>query len=367
METKTREDSNCCCCCCQGNGPVQALLQLYCRMRCRGKLVAAALSFHPPSPSFYNLQTAPTSSSPVQQPRHQIVFDECLGPVSSTISRPDVYVLPCKKSRSVVTVAIYPRPAPDFVLLYSHGNATDIGAMHSILSMLSTRCNATVVCYDYSGYGSSTGVPSEAGTYANIQTVYKFLLVQKIVTNPTKELVCYGESIGSGPSIWLCSRVSLAGLILQSAIASGLRVLTDNRLLCCCDIFPNLDRIKKVKCLTFVMHGASDEQVGIHHGTRLHASLPTKHAYTPWWVDGAGHNNLRQVAGEEYIQRMNNFLKRVKDEKQTEKQTSNMVAAHVGAEKTVVAGEDKECAQSFFPVAGQSKTSAVVYPEQMSS
>jgi pimeloyl-ACP methyl ester carboxylesterase len=242
--------------------------------------------------------------------------------------------------------------------------------MHSILIMLSTLCKATVVCYDYSGYGSSTGVPSEAVTYSNIQTVYKFLISQEIVSDPKKELVCYGESIGSGPSIWLCSRVKLAGLILQSAIASGLRVLTDNRLLCCCDIFPNIDRIKRVKCSTFVMHGASDEQVTIRHGTRLHASLPTKHAYAPWWVVGASHNNLRQVAGEEYVQRINNFLKYVKDQNQT-----NDGAALVGAEKTdavVVVVDGKESVQPVS-VAGESasirirKTSAVVHPENISA
>ena len=36
---------------------------------------------------------------------------------------------------------------------------------------------------------------------------------------------------------------------------SGLRVLTDSRLLCCFDIFPNIDRIKGINVPLFVIHG----------------------------------------------------------------------------------------------------------------
>ena len=36
---------------------------------------------------------------------------------------------------------------------------------------------------------------------------------------------------------------------------SGIRVLTASRLLSCWDIFPNIDRIRHVKCPVFVIHG----------------------------------------------------------------------------------------------------------------
>ena len=119
-----------------------------------------------------------------------------------------------------MTVAIYARPQPKYVLLYSHVNATDIGAMHAHLVSLSAVCNLTVVCYDYNGYGASTGIPSEKSSYLNIETVYRFLLEQKIVTNPADELILYGESIGSGPAVWLSTKRSVAGLILQGKFKS---------------------------------------------------------------------------------------------------------------------------------------------------
>ena len=45
------------------------------------------------------------------------------------------------------------------------------------------------------------------------------------------------------------------GMILHSPILSGIRVLTASRLLSCWDIYPNIDRIRDVKCFVFIIHG----------------------------------------------------------------------------------------------------------------
>ena len=47
----------------------------------------------------------------------------------------------------------------------------------------------------------------------------------------------------------------IPGMILHSPILSGIRVLTASRLLACWDIYPNIDRIKDVKCYVFIIHG----------------------------------------------------------------------------------------------------------------
>ena len=39
----------------------------------------------------------------------------------------------------------------------------------------------------------------------------------------------------------------ICGMVLHSPIMSGMRVLTPSRALACLDIYPNIDRIKKVK------------------------------------------------------------------------------------------------------------------------
>lgn len=66
--------------------------------------------------------------------------------------------------------------------------------------------------------------PSEYNTYADIDAVYKCLKEQYGVKD--EQLIVYGQSVGSGPTVDLASRVSnLRGVVLHSPILSGLRVL----------------------------------------------------------------------------------------------------------------------------------------------
>lgn len=46
---------------------------------------------------------------------------------------------------------------PRFTILFSHGNAVDLGQMSSFYLGLGSRINCNVFSYDYSGYGVSSG------------------------------------------------------------------------------------------------------------------------------------------------------------------------------------------------------------------
>ena len=48
-----------------------------------------------------------------------------------------------------------------------------------------------VLAFEYTGYGSSTGQPSEADTYADIEAAYE--LACKHVKDPAKEIILYGQ------------------------------------------------------------------------------------------------------------------------------------------------------------------------------
>lgn len=86
--------------------------------------------------------------------------------------------------------------------------------------------------------------------------MYDFAVESGVTANPRNDLILYGQSVGSGPSCYLASRRPVRALILHSPILSGLRVITPNRCLCCCDIFPNVDRMPRMQCPVFVIHGA---------------------------------------------------------------------------------------------------------------
>uniref|UniRef100_A0A7S4QEP4 Serine aminopeptidase S33 domain-containing protein n=1 Tax=Ditylum brightwellii TaxID=49249 RepID=A0A7S4QEP4_9STRA len=115
-------------------------------------------------------------------------------------------------------------------ILYSHGNATDVGAMNLTQSFLARHLNANVIVYDYSGYGQSGGVPMEKNTYRDIKLVYEWTAKHLAYEKREESIVVYGQSVGSGPSCYIAKkRQNIGGLILHSPFTSGMRVLTPSR------------------------------------------------------------------------------------------------------------------------------------------
>ena len=66
--------------------------------------------------------------------------------------------------------------------------------------------------------------PSEQNTYADIEAAYKCL--EETYGTNTENIILYGQSVGSGPTLHLASRLPhLRAVILHSPILSGLRVV----------------------------------------------------------------------------------------------------------------------------------------------
>lgn len=196
-------------------------------------------------------------------------------------------------------------------IIYSHGNATDIGAMHFMQVVIAKGLRCNVVMYDYSGYGESGGVPLEENTYKDIEAVYQYVLDHVVTDGNERNIVLYGQSVGGGPSCYLAAKKKdVGGLILHSAFMSGMRVLTPSRALGCLDIFPNITRIQRVQCPVMVIHGMMDEEVGFEHGVALHEAVPDDCKRNPWWVRDRGHNDITDGRQKilEYIQKLKIFL-----------------------------------------------------------
>lgn len=194
-------------------------------------------------------------------------------------------------------------PAAIYTILYAHGNAEDLGDIEPVLQKLQSL-GFSVFAYDYRGYGTSQGKPTEAHAYQDIETVYNYLTEQLAI--PSQRIIAYGRSVGNGSTIDLASRKPLAGLVLESAFTSAFRVVVPFPIFPF-DKFPNLDKIKKVKCPVLVMHGKEDDTIPLSHGQQLYAAV--KSAKISLWVDDAGHNDLTWVAGEQHLKTMKKFIK----------------------------------------------------------
>lgn len=84
-------------------------------------------------------------------------------------------------------------------VIYSHGNAVDLGQSMPFLKEFSNRIGCHVVGYDYTGYGCSSGKPKVSSTLADIAAVFE-AVQEKYNTDP-KDIILYGQSVGSGPTV----------------------------------------------------------------------------------------------------------------------------------------------------------------------
>jgi len=194
-----------------------------------------------------------------------------------------------------------PHPGARYTILFSHGNAEDLGMLRPYLRLLH-GLGFGVLAYDYRGYGLSDGRPSEEATYHDIDAAWTFLVAEAKV--PPERIILLGRSVGAGPSVDLAARRQVGGLVLESAFVSAFRVLTRVPLLPF-DRFRNLDKIGRVACPVLVMHGEADAIVPIWHGRRLYEAAPAPKRFL--WVEGAGHNDFMLVAGPRYGQALRDF------------------------------------------------------------
>jgi abhydrolase domain-containing protein 17 len=198
--------------------------------------------------------------------------------------------------------AIYlPNSAAKYTLLYVHGNGEDIGQILPVLLDLQ-HMGFAVFSYDYRGYGTSQGQPSERNAYRDIDAAYEYLT--KTLNVKPQQLIVYGRSVGGGSAIDLATRQPVAGAIVESTFITAFRVLTRIPLFPF-DKFTNLDKLDRINCPLLILHGTEDEVVPFAHGQQLFAAAKEPKQFV--WVEGAGHNDLRDVAGDRYPQELQQF------------------------------------------------------------
>ncbi|XP_027345889.1 alpha/beta hydrolase domain-containing protein 17C isoform X2 [Abrus precatorius] len=235
--------------------------------------MAAKFAFFPPNP-----------------PSYKLVTDELTGLLLLTPfpHRENVEILKLPTRRGTEIVAVYIRhPMATSTLLYSHGNAADLGQMYELFIQLSIHLRVNLMGYDYSGYGHSSGKPSEQNTYSDIEAVYKCL--EESYGVKQEDIILYGQSVGSGPTLDLAARLpQLRAVVLHSPILSGLRVMYPVKRTYWFDIYK----------------GTSDEVVDCSHGKQLWELCKEK--YEPLWLKGGNHCDLELFP--EYIRHLKKFI-----------------------------------------------------------
>jgi fermentation-respiration switch protein FrsA (DUF1100 family) len=219
---------------------------------------------------------------------------------SSYSDTPQILKIPSRDGQKISALYL-PNESARYTLLVSHGNAEDLGDIREWLDEL-RNAGFSVFAYDYEGYGTSEGKPSESAAYADESAAYDFLAIK--LGTPPDHIIIFGRSVGTGPAVQLAMRRPAAALILQSPFLSAFRVLTRMPLLPF-DRFPNYKRIAHVHCPVLIMHGTSDRVIGLWHGQKLFELAHDPKQFIA--VQGAGHNDFNPAVNQIYNRAMAEF------------------------------------------------------------
>lgn len=136
---------------------------------------------------------------------------------ASTCSHMELVWLKTSMGSQIPALYLY-RKYATFTILYSHGNAEDLGMLCDYLLDLSKILHVNILAYDYTGYGFSNRestapvstpspiAPTEEHFYSDITAAYKYLVDERQIA--PRHVILYGRSIGSGPSCYLASQLN---------------------------------------------------------------------------------------------------------------------------------------------------------------
>jgi alpha-beta hydrolase superfamily lysophospholipase len=199
------------------------------------------------------------------------------------------------KNGAQISAVYLPNNKARYTILYSHGNAEDIGDSRPVFEEL-RDLGFNVFAYDYQGYGTSQGVCSESNAYDDVETAYNYLTENLSIQS--ENIIAYGHSLGGAMAIDIASKKPVAGLIVESSFTTAFRVMTQISIMPF-DKFRSVDKIATVKCPILVIHGMQDNTITAEHGKELFARATEPKQLI--LVEGAGHVSARLFAPKRFL------------------------------------------------------------------
>ncbi|MEZ2302762.1 MAG: alpha/beta hydrolase [Microcoleus sp.] len=215
---------------------------------------------------------------------------------------------------------VSPSPVPPLyqgglggVVLYLHGNGLNVGANVEHANRFH-RLGLSVFLIDYRGYGKSQGeFPTESQVYEDAQLAMDYLVKQRGI-NP-KQIYIYGHSLGGAIAIDLAVRNPEAGGLIVEGSFTSAREMVDFQSgvyrifpidLLLRQRFDSIAKVDRLEMPVLFIHGTADTVVPVEMSKKLFDAAPEpKQLYI---VPDAGHNNLADFAGAEYLEKISNFF-----------------------------------------------------------
>jgi alpha-beta hydrolase superfamily lysophospholipase len=168
-------------------------------------------------------------------------------------------------------------PQATKTVLLSHGNSGDLSDRAELIAKL-IRAGASVFAYDYEGFGLTPGHPTVDKICDDGVAAYDYLVRQRHV--PSKDIILFGESLGTGVTTHIASLRHSNGVILQSPFTSLLSIAREhlNLMYLYPDALFPAERLDSLHVLegkhprVLVVHGAKDPLIPLTHALTLFSS-----------------------------------------------------------------------------------------------
>jgi hypothetical protein len=195
------------------------------------------------------------------------------------------------------------------VVLFCHGNGGNISHRLDSIDIFS-RLGLSVLIFDYRGYGTSTGRPSEEGTYRDGEAAWRYLVeVQK---KQPEKIILFGESLGGAVAAELAARHRAGGLIILASftsipeLAATLYPFLPVKLLSKFN-YATIDKIGGITAPKLIIHSPDDEIIPFALGRALYEKAAEPKQFLQ--IHG-GHNEGFLVSGNLYVDGLKDFLDR---------------------------------------------------------
>ncbi len=187
-------------------------------------------------------------------------------------------------------------------IVFFHGNA---GTLNSRIYKLNSfhDMGLNYLAVTWRGFSGNPGKPTEEGLYQDGRAAIEWLLKNNI---EKKDIILYGESLGTGIVIEIAQHDSYAAVILESPYTS---ILDMGKIsfpylpisLILKDKYNSIEKLKNIKTPTLVLHGKKDTLVPFRMGKEIFDNLNTKKR--SHFVDEDDHmmkfdQNMRSVISE---------------------------------------------------------------------
>ena len=172
-------------------------------------------------------------------------------------------------------VSWYFKKNPKFkTILFFHGNAGKLdNRVYKLNELSKLELNYLIVAYR--GFSGNAGNPTESGLYEDANFA-KIWLNKNGVKD--KDIIIYGESLGTAVAIDLASRYNFSGIILESPFTSMLDLAQKYYpifpvKLILKDRYESRKKLNDIKSPVLVMHGKKDKIVPFYMGEQILEAL----------------------------------------------------------------------------------------------